>query len=125
MTAIVLIGHGQVAEAMLDAAQSLCGPLANVAAVGIAPQDSLAEIERKISGAVDALADGGCTLFLVDVLGASPAQVATRLARKCGAAMVTGLSLPMLLKAIEYQANTAPVIASYVQQAAGRYCVLV
>lgn len=53
------------------------------------------------------------TLVLTDVLGATPCNVAQRLVQGsgCNARLVTGVNLPMLLRAISYSGEPLEVVA--------------
>ena len=48
---------------------------------------------------------GRFALLLADVLGATPCNVAQRLAAEVQAPLLTGANLPMLLKALTYRAE--------------------
>jgi len=100
-TAVVIVTHGQAGADMLDAAQKfLHMDLPTVATVGVAPEDDLKSVDRKISQAVSDLGFDSCedVLFLVDLIGSTPAQLCCRKCNGKGGHVVTGLNMPMLLK---------------------------
>jgi PTS system mannose-specific IIA component len=101
LTAVVIVTHGQAGADMVDAAQKfLHMELAHVGTVGVAPEDDRTAVDNKISRAVSDLGLESCedVLFLVDLVGSTPAQLCCR---KCGGQsghVVTGINMPMLLK---------------------------
>ncbi len=101
LTAVVIVTHGQAGADMVDAAQKfLHMELPKVATVGVAPEDDLRGVDEKISQAVFDLGLATCddVLFLVDLIGSTPAQLCCRKCTGKGSHVVTGLNMPMLLK---------------------------
>jgi D-glucosaminate-specific PTS system IIA component len=90
----VLVTHGAAGAAMLAAAEKVVGALPGVVAVSVAPLESKASVEQKIEAAVGEVG-GGEVLFLVDLSGSTPFNLACR---ACGGAAVSGMNLPMLFK---------------------------
>ena len=58
----------------------------------------------------------GRALLLTDVLGATPSNVASRLAAETGSPLLAGANLPMLLKAITYRAEPLLELAARVRE---------
>jgi PTS system mannose-specific IIA component len=101
LTAVVIVTHGQAGADMIDAAQKfLHMDLPQVSAVGVSPEDDAGGVERKISQAVSDLGLTTCedVLFLVDLVGSTPAKLCCRKCTGGGSHVVTGLNMPMLLK---------------------------
>lgn len=94
---VVLVGHGGFPQGVLDGAEMILGPQEGMHAVGLSPdQDPDAVVEE-----VRRLRDegGSPVLMLVDLFGGSPGNaVAAAFLREPDVAMVTGLSLPMVLE---------------------------
>lgn len=104
-TRILIIAHAPLAHALRECALHVFADSAHsVLAFDVppqaAPEDTLADVQRL-------LAPGGDvpTLVLTDVLGATPCNVAQRLVQGRQASLVTGISLPMLLRAVCYRAE--------------------
>lgn len=113
MIGILLITHGSMGEALLHNACHVLGyrpPL--LAALGVAAEDApealLPLAERRLREV-----DGGDgVLVLVDIYGASPANLARRLLLPGRVEGLAGLSFPMLLRAIGYrEQNLATLLA--------------
>lgn len=113
-TRIFIIAHAPLAHALRECALHVFADCADSVLVldvppQAAPDDTLAEAQRL-------LASGGDipTLVLTDVFGATPCNVAQRLVQGRQASLVTGINLPMLLRAVCYR--TEP-LATLVQRA--------
>ena len=98
LTALFLLlaaGQGQAATQTVD-----CGRLLDVRA-GENVDDTLAHARRLVQE-VDS---GQGVLVLTDAFGATPGNVATQLAEPDRVAVVAGVNLPMLLRAVCYRAG--------------------
>ncbi len=102
---ILLLTHGRLGEALVDCARHvLCGQLPVQLAVLSAGQDEpVAEVEAKARQLLTSLDQGGGVLVLTDLLGATPARVAARLIEPGRVEALSGVSLPMVLRAINYR----------------------
>lgn len=100
LTAVVVVTHGRAGADMIDAAQSfLHMDLPLVTAVGVEPGDGPNAVDEKINQAVASM---GITswqdvLFLVDLVGSTPARICCRKCNESGH-VVTGVNMPMLVK---------------------------
>jgi len=113
MNAVLLIAHAPLASALRCAALHVLGDAAvAVRALDVqpdaAPEQSLAAAQAALAGC----RPGGGLLILTDVLGATPCNVATRLlASLPDARLLTGASLPMLLRALTYRGEPLEMMA--------------
>jgi PTS system mannose-specific IIA component len=113
LTAVVIVTHGQAGADMVDAAQKfLHMELAQVATVGVTPEDERAVVDDKISQAVAELGRDSCenVLFLVDLVGSTPAQLCCRKCGGQGGHLVTGINMPMLLKLATADRSRGPEV---------------
>lgn len=101
---VLLLTHSGVGPGMLGAARGIVGPLplktaAIEAGFGEAPEQVLI----RASAALRELEQGSGVLVLTDVYGATPSNVAAKLANLGGRVRrVAGASLPMLLRVMNY-----------------------
>lgn len=112
LTAVVIVTHGRAGADMVDAAQSFLRmqfPL--IATVGVNPEDDRGTVDSKIDGAVVDLGLRSCedVLFLVDLVGSTPAQLCCRRCVSRGH-VVTGLNMPMLLKLATADRSRGPEV---------------
>jgi mannose PTS system EIIA component len=102
-TRIVLIAHAPLAHALRECALHVFPECAQaLVAIDIqadeTPEASLAAAQRLM-----ALHTAQDTLILTDVLGATPANVAQRLADDVKYKLIAGVNLPMLLRTVCYR----------------------
>ncbi len=101
---ILLIGHTPFASALLGCAQHVYGsePEA-IAVLDVTPDCDPAAVIEKAEKAVAALDRGRGVLVLTDLFGATPGNIAAQLARSGRVEVLTGVNLPMLLRALTYR----------------------
>jgi PTS system mannose-specific IIA component len=109
MNAILLVAHAPLAHALREAALHVFAEAAaDIAAVDVlaeaTPETSLAAVQAALAG----LPRKGGVLILADVLGATPCNVAQRLIDGQRTQLVTGVNLPMLLRALTYRHEPLP-----------------
>jgi PTS system ascorbate-specific IIA component len=101
---VLVLTHSGVGPGMLGAARGIVGPLplktaAIEAGFGEAPEQVL----MRASAALRELEQGDGVLVLTDVYGATPSNVAAKLANLGGRVRrVAGANLPMLLRIMNY-----------------------
>jgi mannose PTS system EIIA component len=102
---ILLLTHGRLGEALVECARHvLGGALPDQLAILSAGQDEpVDEVEARARQLLATLDQGGGVLVLTDLLGATPARVAARLIDPGKIEALSGVSLPMVLRAINYR----------------------
>ena len=107
MPAIVVIAHQPLASALEQAARHVfsrdprCCEY-RLCALDVEPDADLAALEQRARSLLAEADDGRGVLVLTDCLGATPANVAARMAQPGKVEVVAGVSLPMLLRALCY-----------------------
>lgn len=111
MAGILIIAHTPIASAMLSFAEHVYGSIPeHIRAIDIpAHEDAKISFERVLAAAKAVETDGEL-LVLTDVMGATPANVASRLITQQGSSSIklkvqilAGLNLPMLMRAVSYR----------------------
>lgn len=102
MTGIILASHGGLAEGVKQSAGMVFGPQEDLVAVTLTPEDGPDSFRAKLLAAVDTLSNKDEVLFLVDLLGGTPFNQSSAIldGHEDKWAIVTGLSLPMLISAL-------------------------
>ncbi len=101
MFPIIVISHGALATSLLETLKLVMGAAERVEAFGLSPEESVESLEARVEESVGRLDPSGAgTLVLVDMLGGTPFNVAMRLAARRNLRVVTGVSLPMIFKAL-------------------------
>jgi mannose/fructose/sorbose-specific phosphotransferase system IIA component len=95
---IVIAGHGTLPAALLATAELICGPIRDVAAVGLEPTESPDHYAEGLRAAIGR--DGRRVLVLCDLLGGTPFNVASAIARRSPRIVcVSGVNLAMAVEA--------------------------
>lgn len=116
-TGLILISHPGLAEALLEIASSIVGKLKTPVIVGTVPNDS--DLKLASEDLVQQIAQHPSIkqwLILCDILGASPWNVACSVQTRCQAPIVTGLNLPMILRANNYSDRPALELGKMVSE---------
>lgn len=119
MRGVLIVTHGELGAALLQTLRHILGEVPAIEAVPLAEEDSIEKLQEKIDGAlkrVDPHNEG--TLVCVDMLGGTPFNAACRLLGEKKIHVLTGLSLPMLLKALSHRDLDIQKLAKEVQQGA-------
>ncbi|MBS1129474.1 MAG: system fructose subfamily component [Proteobacteria bacterium] len=104
MIGILLITHGSYGEALI---QNACHVLnkrpAQVNQLGVSAQDDPLDLLALAREMLKPLDNGEGVLVLTDIFGASPANLALKLLEPGRVEGLTGVNLPMLLRALTYR----------------------
>jgi mannose/fructose-specific phosphotransferase system component IIA len=95
---IVIAGHGTLAAALLATTELICGPIADAAAVGLEADESPDHYTDALRAAIGH--GSRRVLVLCDLLGGTPFNVASAIARRSGRVVcVSGVNLGMVVEA--------------------------
>ena len=116
MNAILLIAHAPLANALRQCALHVfpeCAP--SVMAIDVQPNLSPEETLGTARIALDQLsrqAQVKGVLVLADIFGATPSNVAQKLVDGVSSRLITGVNLPMLLRAVSYRNESLDTLVS-------------
>jgi len=116
MPGIVVIAHQPLASALERAARHVFSRDPRCAnyrlqSLDVEPDADLAAVEQQLRAAVAQIDDGRGVLVLTDCLGATPANVAARVAEAGRVEVLAGANLPMVLRALCYSDSTLDALA--------------
>ena len=113
MIGILIVSHGAFGEALIHCASHVLGkrPL-RVRQVGVTIHDEPEAILPQAQDLVRQLDTGNGVLVLTDMLGATPSNIATRLLVPGKVEGVSGVSLPMLIRALTYREESLPTVVA-------------
>lgn len=104
MIGVVVATHGEFGNSLLSTLKMILGEVEGMVSVALASEDSLETFQAKLEKAMrTADPKGEGALILVDMLGGTPFNVAIRSAQAGKSQVVTGVSLPMLIKAASHR----------------------
>jgi PTS system mannose-specific IIA component len=110
MIGLVVATHGRLAEELISTAEQIVGKLEAVAACSIEPGASPDDIRDQVKAAVASVDSGDGVIVMADLFGGTPCNQSLSLCGKHDLEVLTGVNLPMLLKASSLRAE-APVLA--------------
>lgn len=101
MIAVLLVSHGDLANALLHAAEMIMGPQPGVSTLCLDASESLATFHLRVASAVQAADRGEGVLVLVDLAGGTPANASLAALRTENCMCLSGANLPMLLEVLQ------------------------
>lgn len=121
MPGILIVAHTPLAGAMLGFVEHTYGELpVRVAAVDIPPYEDIRISEERVLAAANQVKGETGILVMADLIGATPGNVASRLAKPgvldCKVLVLAGINLPMLMRAISYRGDELESVAQKAMQ---------
>lgn len=106
MTGLVIATHADLAQGLLNAAFMIVGPQERAAALCTRREDDLDAIELRLKELVAEVgSDGDGVLVMTDMFGGTPTNVGLSLLDPGRIEILTGVSLPMVLKFFGYRSG--------------------
>jgi PTS system ascorbate-specific IIA component len=111
MIGILIIAHGTLGESLIHCASHVMGkrPL-YLRQLGITVHDDPDAILPQARDLVRFLDQGDGVLVMTDIFGATPSNIGCKLLEPGRIEGVSGVSLPMLIKALTYREKTMDVL---------------
>lgn len=94
----VIVSHGQVANELLAAAETVVGDISHITAVSIGWHDDVEMAKDQVERAIQAVSDGNGVIVLTDMFGGTPTNIAAMFLKDREVEIVTGVNLPMVVK---------------------------
>lgn len=102
----VIVSHGQVANELLAAAETVVGDLSHIAAVSIGWHDDVEAAKAEIERAIKQVSQGNGVLILTDMFGGTPTNISAMFLKAGEVEIVTGVNLPMVIKLASHNKQT-------------------
>ena len=106
MIGVIVVTHGQLANELLKAAQTIVGELPQFAAVSIGWHDDPTIARDEISRAITRLQNPDGVLILTDMFGGTPSNLGLTFLEANRVEIITGVNLPMLIKLAHLQSSS-------------------
>ena len=98
----VIVTHGQLANELLSAAETIIGEINQITAVSIGWHDDVEVARQEIERAIQRVNTGAGVLLMTDMFGGTPTNLAASfLGGALPVEVVTGVNLPMVIKCAE------------------------
>jgi mannose PTS system EIIA component len=94
----VIVSHGQLANELLAAAETVVGDISHVTAVSIGWHDDVEMAQDQVQRAIASVSDGAGVLVMTDMFGGTPTNIAAMFLKDGEVEIVTGVNLPMVIK---------------------------
>jgi PTS system mannose-specific IIA component len=94
----VIVSHGQLANELVAAAETVIGKLEHIAAVSIGWNDNVETAKEEIARAIKKVSGGAGVLILTDMFGGTPTNISAMFIGTDEVEIVTGVNLPMVIK---------------------------
>ena len=98
MIGVIVVTHGQLATELVNATETIVGDLPRFAAVSIGWHEDTADARAEIAEAIARVDQGQGVLILTDMFGGTPSNLAMSFLAPDSVEVITGVSLPMLIK---------------------------
>jgi PTS system mannose-specific IIA component len=106
MIGVIVVTHGQLANELLNAAQTIVGELPQFAAVSIGWHDDATSSREAISRAIARLQSPDGVLILTDMFGGTPSNLGLTFLEANRVEIITGVNLPMLINLAHLQSSS-------------------
>lgn len=112
----VIVSHGQVANELLSAAETIIGHVKHVTAVSIGWHDDPEAASNEVGRAIERVSEGRGVLLMTDMFGGTPTNIASMFFSPGEVEVVTGVNLPMVIKlANQHGGETLEELAHHVR----------
>ena len=116
----VIISHGQVANELLSAAETIVGETSHLTEVSIGWHDDVELAKKEIERAIERVSSGRGVVILTDMFGGTPTNIAAMFLKDGEVEIVTGVNLPMVVKLAAYKGEGTLSEASKLIEEAGK-----
>ena len=124
MIGILLITHNGIGDSLVDCVRHVMGNVSpNLKVLSVFADDEPQRKEEEGRALMAQLDTGDGVLVLSDLCGATPFNIGRRLIQSGRAAGVTGVNLPMLLRAVCYSHMPLAEVAQKAMEG-GRECIV-
>lgn len=119
----VVISHGQFANELLAAAETVVGELSHISAVSIGWHDDVELAQAEIERAIKNVSDGNGVLLLTDMFGGTPTNIAAMFLKENEVEVITGVNLPMVIKLASQNSEMSLDEMAHAVEAQGRQSI--
>ncbi|AGA65351.1 PTS system permease (IIAMan), nitrogen regulatory IIA protein [Liberibacter crescens BT-1] len=100
MIGLVLVTHGNIAEAFSIAVEHIVGPQRLIETISINPADDLERCRQDMIKSIENVDEGKGVIILTDMFGGTPSNLSISVMKPGYIEVIAGINLPMLIKLI-------------------------
>ena len=109
MFGIIIVTHGNLGATLLETAARITGDrIADTASVSIGPNDDSEKVRREIVSSIKLVQRGTGILIFTDMFGGTPSNLSYSFLEAAHLEVISGVNLPMLIKALSIR-KTSPL----------------
>ncbi|MBW7956770.1 MAG: PTS sugar transporter subunit IIA [Deltaproteobacteria bacterium] len=105
MIGAVIVTHGRLAEALLEAAEAITGKVEGIRILALSRSDTTDGIRDVLRAAVSEVDTGKGVLVFTDMFGGTPTNIALSAFEEDRVEVITGVNLPMVLKYVSHRSD--------------------
>ena len=99
MTGILVITHAKLGRELVNAAEFILGKIENLETIAVEGTPEAEHLKRSLNASLERLDRGKGVLILTDMFGGTPNNISLAFLKINQVEVVTGVNLPMLIKA--------------------------
>ena len=107
MIGLVIITHARLGRELVNAAEFILGKVEQVATVSVDSDTAAESLHSRLEAALAKVDSGKGVLILTDMFGGSPNNISLAFLDEGRREVVTGVNLPMLIKAATSRKDTS------------------
>jgi mannose PTS system EIIA component len=113
MVGILIVAHGNLGEGFIDATTHILGARQErLEYLSVTENDDPVVLRERVGALLKRLDTGSGVLILSDICGATPCNVVTQASQAGKIEVISGLNLPMLLRALTYRGEPLPSVVA-------------
>jgi len=106
MIGIVIVTHSQLGDALIDAAEFILGNRPDtMVSVSIDLKENVDKLRKKIAEGIKKVDKQKGVLILTDMFGGTPSNLSYSFLEEGRVEVISGVNLPILIKAVDIQAD--------------------
>lgn len=100
MIGIIIATHGNLGQEMVRAVEMISGPQPRMVGVAVEQKDDMPTAAKTVEKAFEKVDEGEGVIIFTDLLGGTPSNVCLTFLNRPRVEVISGVNLPMLLKAV-------------------------
>jgi PTS system mannose-specific IIA component len=125
MIGLLVITHGELGRELIQAAEFIMGRREKVASLAVVSQTQPDQLSRQIKDAIQKVGGPKGVLVLTDMFGGTPNNISLTMWEEGKVEIVTGVNLPMVIKALTSREKLSLTELASQVYAAGREAISV
>lgn len=114
---IIVASHGRFCEEIIQSAEMIVGKNDKLFAVPLLKEEDPLDYKDKLESVIRGF-NGGPFIVICDIIGGTPYNCSLQLLQKNQCAVITGLSLPMLLEAYYLESESVEEVGTILMDCA-------